>query len=392
MAIIELIFWISLIILFYCYAGYGLLLYAYSAIKSVIRKTPTFPNTDWPAVTLIIAAWNEADVLKEKIINTLNLEYATGKLQVICITDGSEDDSVSIVQEYPQIHLLHIPMRQGKVAAVNRAMQEVKTPIVFFTDANAILSKQALIKMADHFKDPRIGGVAGEKKILAGQSSSVGKAEGLYWRYESFLKKQDAAFHSVVGAAGELFAIRTELWQPLDENIILDDFVITMQVRLSGSRFSYEPGAWSTEAPSVSFAEERKRKVRIAAGAFQALHYLEDAMNIIKYPALSFQFFSRRILRWFVAPVLLPVLFITNLIMVFNDPELFCVIALVGQLFFYLAALTGYLLVKVNKQPGWFNAPLYFVFMNSCLISGSLLFFKKEHSVLWDKSLRESFE
>ena len=392
MMIIEAIFWISGIVLFYCYAGYGLLLYVLNFIKSLFNKTSPGKGFEWPSVTLIIAAWNEAEVLEQKIINTLSLDYPTGKLKIICITDGSDDDSVAIVQKYSSITLLHMPSRQGKVAALNRAVKYVETPIVFFSDANAILNKEAIRMMTAHFKDAGIGGVAGEKKILNTGTSSIGRAEGLYWRYESFLKKQDAAFHSVVGAAGELFAIRTELWQSLDENIILDDFIISMQVRLMGYRFAYEPKAWSMEAPSISFAEERKRKVRIAAGAFQSLNYLNGALNFRKNAALSFQFFSRRILRWFVAPVLLPVLIIMNFLIVFNEPSIFYLITFISQVVFYLSALTGYILYKFNKQPGWLNSPMYFIFMNSCMISGSMLFFKSDYSVLWEKSLRESFE
>lgn len=392
MVIIEAIFWISGIVLFYCYAGYGLLLYVLNFFKSSFNKTSHGKGFEWPSVTLIIAAWNEAEVLEQKIINTLNLDYPTGKLKIICITDGSDDDSVAIVQKYPSITLLHMPSRQGKVAALNRAVKYVETPIVFFSDANAMLNTEAIRRMTAHFKNTGIGGVAGEKKILETMTSSIGKAEGLYWRYESFLKTQDAAFHSVVGAAGELFAIRTELWQSLDENIILDDFIISMQVRLMGYRFAYEPKAWSMEAPSISFAEERKRKVRIAAGAFQSINYLSGALNFRKNTILSFQFFSRRILRWFVAPVLLPLLAIMNFLIVLNESSSFYLIIFVVQVIFYMSAFTGYILYKFNKQPGWLNAPLYFVFMNSCMISGSMLFFKNNHSVLWDKSLRESFE
>lgn len=392
MLIIEVLFWIVGLVLFYCYAGYGLILYVLNLFKSSFNETSHSKGFEWPSVTLVIAAWNEAEVLERKIINTLSLDYPPGKLQIICITDGSDDDSVDIVQKYPSINLLHMPYRQGKVAALNRAIQFVDTPIVFFSDANAMLNKEAIRRMTSHFKDAGIGGVAGEKKILKTGNSPVGNAESLYWRYESFLKRQDAAFHSVVGAAGELFAMRTELWQSLDENIILDDFIISMQVRLLGYRFAYEPKAWSIEAPSLSFAEERKRKVRIAAGAFQSVNYLAGALNFKKNAALSFQFFSRRILRWFIAPVLLPILAIMNFLIVFNEPSSFYLFIFIAQVIFYLSALTGYVMHKFNKQPGWLNAPMYFVFMNSCMISGSMLFFKKNHSVLWDKSLRESFE
>lgn len=392
MVIIEVIFWISAVVIFYCYAGYGLILYAFNSIKSLLFKSKPLAHSALPEVSIIIPAWNEDDVLEQKIINTIGLNYPPGKLTVICITDGSDDNSVSLVQKYPHIKLLHIPERQGKVAAINRAMRLVNTPIVFFSDANALLNKSALVNMVAHFSDKHVGGVAGEKKVLSSQNSPVGKAERLYWQYESFLKKQDAAFHSVVGAAGELFAIRTSLWQSLDEKIILDDFIISMQVRLLGYRFAYEPSAFSVETASQSFAEEKKRKTRIAAGAFQSMNYINNALNCIKHPALCFQFFSRRILRWFVAPILLPVLFITSFLLLMNDDAVVYLIVFTCQMIFYFAALSAFILNKYSRLPGWFNAPLYFVFMNSCLVSGSMLYFKNNHSVLWNKSLRESFE
>ena len=392
MMIIEVIFWFSASVLFYSYAGYGLLLYAFNSMHKLFSRSKPPVGFCLPEVSFIIAAWNEADILEQKLINTIGLDYPPGKIKVICITDGSSDNSVELVQKYPFITLLHIPERQGKPAAINRAMRMVDTPFAFFSDANALLNKAALMNMVAHFNNKNVGGVAGEKKILSMQNSTLGKSESLYWQYESFLKRQDAAFHSVVGAAGELFAIRTSLWQPLDEKIILDDFIISMQVRLSGYRFAYEPSAYSVELPSRSFAEERKRKTRIAAGAFQSMNYLNKALNCAQYPALSFQFFSRRILRWFVAPVLLPLLLITNFLLVMNYDSSVFLIIFAGQLIFYFAALTGFILNKYSSLPGWLTAPLYFVFMNSCLVSGSMLYFKNNHSVLWDKSLRESFE
>ena len=392
MVIIEVIFWISAVVIFYCYAGYGLLLFAFNSISSLLFKSKPVKQLGLPEVSFIIAAWNEAEVLEQKIINTIGLDYPAEKLTVICITDGSDDNSVALVQKFPFIRLLHIPERQGKVAAINRAMRMVDTPIVFFSDANAFLNESALVNMVAHFNDENIGGVAGEKKVLSSQNSPVGKVERLYWQYESFLKKQDAAFHSVVGAAGELFAIRSSLWQSLDEKIILDDFIISMQVRLLGYRFAYEPSAFSVETASQSFAEEKKRKTRIAAGAFQSMKYINHALNCIKHPALSFQFFSRRILRWFVAPILLPVLFITNFLLVMNDDAAVYLFVFSCQMIFYFAALAAFILNKYRRLPGWINAPLYFVFMNSCLVSGSMLYFKNNHSVLWGKSLRESFE
>ncbi|MBK9937506.1 MAG: glycosyltransferase family 2 protein [Chitinophagaceae bacterium] len=268
-------------------------------------------------VTLIVTAYNEEQVLEEKIKNTQAINYPSEKLKIIFITDGSSDDTVKLVQQYPFIHLLHQPERKGKYAAVKRAMHFVTTPIVVFSDANTMLNVDCITKIASHYANPKTGGVAGEKKILRNKGvSAVGEAEGLYWQYESFMKKLDAAFNTVTGAAGELFSIRTALFKELDDELILDDFVISMQICLQEYKIEYEPEAFATELPSSSLKEEEKRKVRISAGAYQSIGYLKECLNIFKYPLLSFQYISRRLLRWIFCPVMLLILFMSNSLLV----------------------------------------------------------------------------
>ena len=174
-------------------------------------------------------------------------------------------------------------------------MREVDTPLVIFSDANTMLNEACVKKIVTHYANERTGGVAGEKKILRNQDvSAVGEAEGLYWQYESFMKKLDAGLNTVTGAAGELFSIRTALFKELKDDLILDDFVISMQICLQGYSIAYEPGAFAIESPSASLADEEKRKVRISAGAYQSVGYLKECLNIFKHPLLSFQYLSRR--------------------------------------------------------------------------------------------------
>src|SRR5690606_11550963 len=149
------------------------------------------------------------------------------------------------------------------------------------------------------------------KKILMTKNGkAAGAGEGLYWKYESWLKKNDSALYSVVGAAGELFSIRTELYEYVGNNIIVDDFVLSLKICWKGFRILYAPEAYAMEAPSQSMEEEQKRKIRISAGAFQSMVILKDLMNIFKYGVLSFQYISHRVLRWTICPALLPVIFI----------------------------------------------------------------------------------
>jgi len=271
-------------------------------------------------------------------------------------------------------------------------MQQVQTPVVIFSDANTMLNSDSISKITAHYADQKVGGVAGEKKIMRNKNmSAVGEAEGLYWKYESFMKKLDAKFNTVTGAAGELFSIRTGLFKELDDDLILDDFVISMQICLQGFRIEYEPGAFATELPSASLAEEQKRKVRISAGAYQSVGYLKDCLNIFKYPLLSFQYISRRLLRWIFCPFMLLVLLSANIVIAGYSPAAgFYSWMLYIQVTFYLFAVTGWLVVRTGKRAGLFTIPFYFVFMNYCLVKGFVKFVKGKQSVLWEKSLRQT--
>ncbi len=392
MIVMKYFFWVSLIILFYCYAGYGLLLFFYNSIKSGFKKNLHNSDKDLPAVTLVVAAFNERDVLEEKIANTLSIDYPESLLTIIVTTDGSTDGSEIISAKYDRVISLHQPARKGKTAAIKRAMEHVQTPVVVFSDANSMLNASCIRQIVAHYNDPKTGGVAGEKKISNKVAvSPLGEAEGLYWKYESFLKKQDAAFNTIVGAAGELFSIRTALFIPPPDQVICEDFIISMHVCLQGYRVGYEPGAFATEFPSASLKEENKRKVRIAAGACQAAVMLPKSLNIFSYPLLAFQYISRRLLRWLFCPMLLIIFFGASVfISLQTGLNNFYGIALVGQVIFYALALPGWWFIRQRRKAGILAVPFYFVFMNFCLVKGFFLYLRGKHTVLWEKSIRET--
>ncbi|HNA92070.1 MAG TPA: glycosyltransferase family 2 protein [Chitinophagaceae bacterium] len=389
--VLQILFWISLGILFYCYIGYGLMLWLFNNINVLLQKNKPKCSIETPPVTIIIAAYNEADMLEKKIRNTLAIDYPADKLKVVIVTDGSADGSEYIVKRFPEIILMHQAERRGKYAAIKRAMQTVSTPFVVFSDANTMLNPECLKKIMPHYQDENIGGVAGEKKILQNRAESVvGEAEGLYWQYESFLKKMDASFFSIVGAAGELFSIRTHLFSPVDDHVILDDFIISMQVCLQGYRFAYEPDAFATETASDSLIEESKRKIRIAAGAYQSVYILKAGLSVFKYPLLSFQYLSRRLFRWVLCPLSIVLVFAANLLLViFFNNDLFSSLLFL-QTVFYAFAFLGWGYVSAGKKAGIFTIPFYFVFMNFCLVKGFLRFVKGRQSVLWEKSVRSA--
>jgi poly-beta-1,6-N-acetyl-D-glucosamine synthase len=395
MTITILFFWISLAVLFYCYLGYGIFVFLVNTLKNffVYRKKNTLSLPALP-VTIIITAYNEEAILEQKIKNTLAIDYPADKLQIIFITDGSTDDSADLFNRYPFITLLHQPERKGKYAAIKRAMQKVETPVVIFSDANTMLNKECIKNIVPHYNNEKVGAVAGEKKIISNKkNSAAGEAERMYWKYESFMKKLDAGLNTVTGAAGELFSIRTNLFKALDDEVILDDFVISIQVCLQGYKIAYEPGAFASELPSASLAEEEKRKVRISAGAYQSIGYLKDCLNIFKHPLLSFQFISRRLLRWIFCPPLLVVLLLANILIVFLHTDTYLYnLMLYAQAGFYVLAFSGWIMARSGKKTEILTIPFYFIFMNYCLVKGFVKFMKGRQSVLWEKSLRQAVE
>ena len=394
MTTLRLILWISLSIVFYSYLGYGIFLFIIHRLRSWYFKEETvFKNDFEPDVSLVIAAFNEASIIEEKILNSLELDYPKDKLKIIFVTDGSNDRSPEKIKAFNQrVEVLHTPERMGKVAAVNRAMQFVTTPFVVFSDCNTYINTQAIKEIVKHYQDENIGAVAGEKKIMSNDANTdaVSAGEGLYWKYESFLKRMDSEFYTVVGAAGELFSLRTKLFESLPLNILLDDFIISMKICQKGYRVIYEPNAFASEHPSFSMKDEQKRKIRISAGGLQSVVLLKDLLNIFKYGKLSFQYISHRVLRWIVCPILLPLIFIINLFLTIKTGEKIYFELLFLQIAFVLMAVLGWQLASRNIKIKTLYIPYYFMFMNLSLYLGIKRYLNKSQSVLWEKATRKN--
>lgn len=394
MYLLKIIFWLSLIIIFYSYLGYGIVLWIYLKLRTFFTLKKSLPINYYdfePDVTLVIATFNEELIIKEKIENTFKINYPKNKLKIIVVADGSSDNTVNMIRQFPGIELYYKPEREGKSAAINRVMPFVTSAITIFCDANTDLNTESIREIVKHYTIPEIGAVAGEKKVveLSKSKSIAGAGEGLYWKYESALKKLDAQFYTVVGAAGELFSIRTSLFEHVEKNILLDDFIISMKICQKGYRVMYEPKAYATEAPSFSLKEEEKRKIRIAAGGFQSIFILKDLLNVFKYGKLSFQYISHRVLRWLLCPVLLPVLFLCNLLIFFQSNDTFFTLFLIMQSLFYLSAIIGWIFTFRNIKVKFLYISYYFVFMNFAMYLGFFRFVNKSQSVLWDKAKRQ---
>ncbi len=385
------IFWISLFIVFYTYVGYGIVLYFLVKIKSFfIKPVALFDGSYTPSLTLIVAAYNEEQVIEEKIKNTLLLHYPENKFRIIFITDGSTDKTASIIANYPQIQLLHQEGRSGKIAAVHRAMQHVQTEIVVFTDANTFLNKEALLRIAKYYVNPKVGAVSGEKRVHIEDASDATAGEGFYWKYESKLKKWDAELYSVVGAAGELFSVRTNLYEPVEPDTLLDDFMISMKIAMKGYKIAYDPDAYAVESSSENLKEELKRKVRIAAGGIQSTIRTRKLFNPFFRPLLGFQYISHRVLRWTITPFLMLLSLLLNCIIVAQSASTIFVVLLIAQIGFYTSAVVGWLLESRQIRVKILFIPYYFCFMNYCMLAGMYrYFFTQKASVLWDKAKRK---
>lgn len=386
----EILFWTSLLVVFYTYIGYGICLIALVKIKEFFLKRSTGSSTPIePAVTMFVAAYNEEDFIEQKIQNMFALDYPKEKLEILFVTDGSTDGSVSLLKKYDEVKVLHEDKRGGKIGAINRGMKEVSNPIVIFSDANAMLNKDAVRNIVKHYVDPKIGCVSGEKRIHNKQEDvASGAGEGIYWKYESLLKDYDYRLYSAVGAAGELFSIRTELHESLEKDTLLDDFIISLRIAQKGFKIAYEPKAFAVESSSASIAEEMKRKVRISAGGIQSIIRLGALFNLSKHGLLSFQFVSHRVLRWTLTPFALISLLPLNIILSWYTQAVFYDVLLVAQLSFYGFAALGWVLENNQIKIKVLFVPFYFLFMNLCVILGIVRYFKGNQSVLWDKAKR----
>jgi len=389
----KIALWLSLFIAFYTYVGYGILLFIIIKIKRALkgRKIVTDIADDLlPECTLVVAAYNEEHFITEKIANSLALNYPAGKLKLVFVTDGSADRTPEIISQYPQIQLLHRPERAGKIAAVHRAMEYVHTEVVIFTDANTFLNPEAITRICRHYADRTVGAVAGEKRVQIDANADASAAgEGFYWKYESALKKWDSELYSVVGAAGELFSVRRDLYQDVPADTVLDDFMISMLIAAQGYRILYEPDSYALETASENVTEELKRKIRIAAGGIQSILRLKPLLFSFKYPILSFQYVSHRVLRWTVTPFFLILAFITNFALAFAEMGLVYELLFAGQVLFYLLALLGFVMEKRQIRIKVLFIPYYFCVMNYAVLAGIIRYFTKKQSSVWEKVQRK---
>lgn len=382
---LTVFFWLLIFIVFYSYLGYPALLYVVSKIK----KTPVFTgNKNYePSVTLFVAAYNEEANVDAKIENSLSLNYPKKKLEMVWVTDGSNDKTNEFLSKYPEVKVYFNPERRGKINAMNRGMAFVNSEIVIFSDGNTLLSKEAVTEIVKSFKNPKVGCVAGEKRIMLSEKDAAAAAgEGFYWKYESWIKNMDALTGSCVGAAGELFAIRKSLFFEVEPDTILDDFIISLRIAMKGYKIDYTPKAYAVEKASANVSEEMKRKVRIAAGSIQTLLRMSSLLNVFKYGFLSFQFVSHKVMRWVATPISMLLLIPANIYLALNNQ--FFENVLILHLIFYLFVMLGWSLSNKKIRFGFLFVPYYFFMANLSMWLGFFRHIKGTQSVNWERAKR----
>ena len=393
MTTLKILFWICLAICVYTYVGYGLLLYLLVLLKRLVKGKPqqmALPTDDQlPDVSFMVCAYNEQDVVEMKMQNIHELDYPKDKLHVVWVTDGSSDNTNEYLKAYPEVEVIYSPERRGKTAALNHGLSIVKSDITVMTDANTMVNREAIREIVRCMQDPKVACVAGEKRVLSRTEGEIAaEGEGLYWKYESTLKRLDSELYSAMGAAGELNAIRTNLYEPMPETALLDDFVMSMRMVEQGYKIAYTSDAYAMEYGSANLEEESKRKRRIAAGGLQSSWWLRSMMNPFKNFMVAFQFVSHRVLRWSITPIALMALIPLNVALVMMKAGTVYTIIWILQILFYLCAFCGYLLEQRGRKNKLLYVPYYFLFMNINVFRGMRYLKTHQGGGAWEKAKR----
>lgn len=388
---LKWLFWSSLFLVVYTYCLYPLLLVVLCRLKArgragensspVEASLAEVSDDCLPPVTMLVAAHNEAGVIQEKIANSLAIDYPSDRFRLVIASDGSDDATNALVAACPdpRVQLIAYPRRRGKIATLNATIPQLEDEILVMSDANTMYAPDAVRTLVRHFRDPRVGCVCGE--LVLESPRGGGSGEGLYWKYETWLKRMESRLGFLLGATGGIFALRRSLFRPLPPTTIVEDFVTAMKVLESGYRVCYEPAARAMESTAPTLREEMRRKTRIGAGDFQAIALTAPMLNPLRgLPALGY--WSHKIVRWFVPFLLLAMLFASALL----SGEPFYRFCLGAQLLGYAVGVQGLLPNPVDHP--LLRPVRYFFVMNLALFIGFFRFLFRTQRVTWDQARR----
>jgi len=384
----EIVFWALIIFSAYAYVGYPFLL----LIASIFHQKPVKKDEQFiPTITFIVAAYNEENVVHEKIENLIAQHYDAQKVEIIIASDGSSDSTNAIVRKYSEkdtrVKLLDLP-RLGKANALNKAAEKAEGEILIFTDANAMLDPDAALFLVVNFADEEVGCVAGNQHYSRGaKTSGASLGEVLYWRYDRWIKNLETRVGNAISADGALYAIRRKLFVPIADPSATDDFSISTRVVPQGYRLVYEPKASVVEATAGSSTREFKRKARIINRGLRSLFGLGKFLYPWNGGFYSVQLISHKLLRRLV-PLILPFILLVNIAL--WPAHIFYRIVLIGQVAIYSLGLMGFLFRNTSLgRKRLFYIPYYFFQANAAAILGFYWFIKGQRISIWSPQREE---
>ena len=377
------------VLMLYAYIGFPALL---ALFAKFVGKEPVFTPADdktelseskLPRIAIIVAAFNEEAVIADKLKNTWALDYPADRIELWVGSDGSSDSTDSILRSCSDSRLrrLLFTERRGKISVLNDIMSQVDAEIVVMSDANTDLAPDAIRQLVKHFEDPFLGCVSGELSLT--QNGGV-SGEGLYWKYEGWIKRNESKLGFLIGCNGGIFAMRRELFTPLPSSTIVEDFVLTMSIVQRGYRVRFEPNAKATEPACPSSKAEMVRKIRIGAGGFQALGLTAAVLSPL-HGFASFAYWGHKVLRWCV-----PFFFLTALaanIVLSHVPVFGVFLGL--QTLGILVAILASVVPPTIKLPSWTRPVSYFFLMNYALFCGFFRFLFGTQRVTWEKAAQD---
>jgi cellulose synthase/poly-beta-1,6-N-acetylglucosamine synthase-like glycosyltransferase len=376
--IARMVFWVCFLLVAYVYVGYPILL------GLLVRLFPrhNHPREGFrPSVSLLISAYNEAEVIRKKIENTLQLEYPQSVFEIIVISDCSSDATDQIVSEYVDrgVRLIRQNERLGKSSGLNLAVPRARGEVVVFSDANAMYRCDAIQNLVRHFVDPKIGYVVGNSRYIesVGDSQSS-QSEGRYWKLETWLKCKESDFESVVGGDGAIYAIRRELYSPLLPTDI-NDFLNPLQIIDHGYRGLFDSNVVCFEETADTFAQEFHRKVRIVSRALNAVRRAPGVLNPLRNPRHFWLLASHKILRWLAPFFLLGVLLASLMLSALPSYRW----AIEAQIAFYLVAFIGWSMQSRLRTPKLVSLVFYFCIVNAASLVGCIQCFRGSLAGPW---------